>query len=209
MKAADLPISTKENIVGGVRTIFLVDIENICGMSNPSLQAVKNARRLILGVMSPNNPNDVFVLGCDPANASNVKRGFPQTSRDGSKVRFGIAKSGKDGGDRALIYWVENNLNDVSQWDRIVLCSGDHIFADLAKSLKKKGAKLYFITRTRKSTSEEFSNIISDKYRHYLEDICSKAQESLDAITEGELKSAFKKYSKEKWAKVNKRKRTK
>jgi len=184
---------------GTRRTIYLIDIENICGMSNPTGRAVKNARRMILAVMSPNSQSDIFVLGCDPVNAKSAKIGFPEKAKDGTKTRFGIAKSGKDGGDKALLFWIDQYLGEVRDWHRIVVCSGDGIFSDICRDLRSRGARLFLISRSRISSSQKLSDVIPKRFRFYLEDIDPSAAFSSDKINETQLKKALKKYFNEKW----------
>ena len=204
MTAGHKNIVIPDKEAGNKRTLYLIDIENICGMPNPTVRAVKNARRMILAVMSPNSPHDIFAVGCDPVNAKSVKIGFPEKSKDGKKVRFGIAKPGKDGGDKALLFWIDQHLGDVKDWDRIVLCSGDGIFVEVCRELRNRGARFFLISRSRISSSQKLTDSVPKRFRFYLEDICAEAAFSAGAISESRLNTYLKKYLIDKWKKTNK-----
>lgn len=109
------------------RTYHLLDVENLaCGCG-----AYSHARadyEAAVGV----GPNDVIVVGCDISQLFAVHDVFPTCRLHPGR--------GPDGADLALIDAVVLDLDRMAeQFDRLVIGSGDHIFATVAHRARAAG----------------------------------------------------------------------
>lgn len=112
---------------------MIVDIENEVGASeltSANVVEVRNALELL------ESANIMQVVACSHHNAEAVLFNWP-------KARI-ILRSGKDGADIALINVVtDEHIGD--RFDRVVIASGDGIFAQVAKDLLDKGVKVNIV----------------------------------------------------------------
>ena len=112
------------------QSLVLVDIENQVGASELTAEnvvEVKTALDLLEGA------GIMHVVACSHHNAKVVMFNWP-------KARI-ILKSGKDGADLALID-VANDERVGKRFDRVVIASGDGIFAAVAKDLSTEGVQV-------------------------------------------------------------------
>lgn len=112
------------------RTLHLVDIENLVGGPTGALlglaAAVARYQR-----EAPVNVGDHVVIAANPGMALEVGTAWP-TARL-------LAAPGKDGADLALLGEVADVVNVAERYDRVVIGSGDGIFADAAEQLRVLG----------------------------------------------------------------------
>lgn len=114
-------------------TDLLIDIENVVGASEltaANVTEVKTAMDLLEGA------NVMKVVACSHHNAEAVMFNWP-------KARI-ILKSGKDGADLALIR-VATDEDIAKRFDRVVIASGDGIFASVAKELSEQGVEVSIV----------------------------------------------------------------
>lgn len=115
------------------QSLIMVDIENQVGASELTAEnvvEVKTALDLLEGA------SVMHVVACSHHNAKAVMFNWP-------KARI-ILKSGKDGADLALID-VATDERVGKRFDRVVIASGDGIFAEVAKDLSNDGVQVCII----------------------------------------------------------------
>lgn len=122
---------------GGDRALVLVDAENIASValpSEPRCAADRAELRRVWGVRA----GDQVIVASSHRAARNVWWAWPAARR--------VVKSGADGADLALLGAVD--VDDVcARFTRVVIASGDGIFADLASALTDRGAEVVVIAR--------------------------------------------------------------
>ena len=114
-------------------SLIMVDIENQVGASELTAEnvvEVKTALDLLEGA------GVMHVVACSHHNAKAVMFNWP-------KARI-ILKSGKDGADLALIE-VATDERVGKRFDRVVIASGDGIFAEVAKDLSNDGVQVCIV----------------------------------------------------------------
>lgn len=110
------------------RTVMLVDIENVAG--KPRLTA-SETRWIAQALAALTGDRSVqTIVACNRLNAAAVMFGYP-----GARIRLG---SGPDAADLALIAVMEHESLS-SRFDRVIIASGDGIFADYAAQLAGAG----------------------------------------------------------------------
>lgn len=121
------------------RTIHLIDIENLAGVPRPAQPRVEFLRQVYedRGYL---NPGDQHVIACNHGASGAVGFGWP-----GGRL---LQKSGEDGADLALIEVIEKE-NIAARFDRVVIASGDHIFAGPAARLGQAGVEVTVVTPAR------------------------------------------------------------
>lgn len=111
------------------RTLHVIDVENLAGtawMTAEEAGWVVQRYRAAVGVAD----NDLGVIGCNPGAAYDVKPAWPDALL---RVR-----AGENGADLALL--ADLDTADVARrFARVVLASGDHIFATAAWALRRAG----------------------------------------------------------------------
>ena len=107
------------------RLLVLIDIENLTGTPSPTTNDVKAAKAALRAAI-PDFDDSQRIVSCSHHAAPTVSFAFP-TARH-------LWRSGRDGADLALIDVLENELVH-ERYDRVIICSGDGIFADIAASL--------------------------------------------------------------------------
>jgi len=122
---------------GPDRALVLVDAENIASMALPSELRCATDRaelRRAIGVRE----NDHVIVASSHLAAKAVWWAWPAARR--------IVKSGPDGADLALLRAVD--AEDIcARFTRIVIASGDGIFADLAIELTDMGTEVIVVAR--------------------------------------------------------------
>lgn len=122
------PARPSRAIVPG-RKVHLIDIENLCGLSNPSRTQVAYARELYEESVSINH-GDLVVVASAWGNLMSAALGWP-------KARH-LARDGKDGADICLARVVVEE--DVAErFDSVVMASGDHGLAPFVSHLALRG----------------------------------------------------------------------
>jgi hypothetical protein len=118
------------------RTLHLVDVENLLGDPHSSEAAVRMVlaryRRMHL------RSGDQVVIAANPQMGVKAKMAWPE-----ALVRWAV---GPDGADNALL--AEAQPDDIARrFDRLVVASGDHIFAQLVKDVKARGVAVLVVHR--------------------------------------------------------------
>lgn len=118
------------------RAIHFVDIENLAGTARPDGSQVEAIRRAY-EALDVFGPADLVVLACNHGAAPEVRFAWPC-----GELR---QRSGEDGADLALIEAM--NLRVVAdRFGRIVIASGDRIFAAHAACLAARGLEVVVVT---------------------------------------------------------------
>lgn len=131
-----MTMTTKRNSIKKIhegQSLIMVDIENQVGASELTAESVievRTALDLLEGA------NLMHVVACSHHNAKAVMFNWP-------KARI-ILKSGKDGADLALIE-VATDERVGKRFDRVVIASGDGIFASVAKDLSNEGVQVCIV----------------------------------------------------------------
>ena len=121
------------------RTVHLVDVENLMGGPQSGLMTVAAALD-DYDVAAGVRPGDHMVIAGHPTVAFSAG-----VARPGRCVR---AAHGKDGADKALLRDAE--VADLARrYDRVVIGSGDGIFAELAVRLRAAGLPVIAVSRPR------------------------------------------------------------
>ncbi len=117
------------------RSLHLVDIENLVGLEfdSRSLQYAAACYADIAGV----GPLDLVVVASAPRIGVAVKAAFPSAS-----VRW---RSGEHGADLALLEGAEELPLD--RFERLVVGSGDGVFAGIAQRAKLAGLRVTVVSR--------------------------------------------------------------
>ncbi len=119
------------------RALHVVDIENLVGGSGADAIEVDRALAHYEQVVRPGE-NDLRVVACG---ASLV---FPVHDRwAGASIR---KARGVDGADRILLDEA-SVANVVGRFDRVVVASGDHVFASLVVDLDAAGVEVVVVSR--------------------------------------------------------------
>lgn len=128
------------------RTLYLVDIENMACSSHLTHEDVARTQRRIHGAVEPQR-GDHTVIAASHHNALATYFGWT-----GSAQRR--ARSGHDGADMALLEVIEDIEWVVSRYQRVVVASGDHIFAFAVAQLKAAGLEVIVIPPDRGLSTE-------------------------------------------------------
>ncbi|MFC0582483.1 NYN domain-containing protein [Micrococcoides hystricis] len=120
-----------------VRTLCLVDIENMtCGSELRHAEVARLQRRIEMTAAL--NESAQTVIACGPSRAEVVWLGWK-----GSAKR--LLGEGINGADIALLETVEDIHWVANRFERVVIASGDHIFASTVAALKALGVKVLVI----------------------------------------------------------------
>ena len=120
------------------RSLHLVDIENLMGgpRAGPAaiLRAVSDYREA-----APVTVGDHVIIGTNPNLGVAAHACWPS-------VRL-VVRGGPDGADIALLEEVKNDRWVASRYDRIVVGSGDGVFAVVAKTFRRHGLAVGVVSR--------------------------------------------------------------
>lgn len=119
------------DVTADVRTLYVVDLENIVGCSEIAVKDVAVAQRRIEAAV-PSRRGDHVVIATSHHNGAAMMYGW-----DGSAERKVL--SGQDGADRALVESIEDVEWLAKRYQRVVIASGDHFFAFALLRLKNAG----------------------------------------------------------------------
>lgn len=146
--------STRDEASGTCeRTMALVDLENLCGTADPSAMDCHWAQALVWSVIGDPSAHVVVAFSHFAA-----KSALPAW-KGGRK----LMRSGQDGADRALLD-VINNEPLVGRFGRVVIASGDAIFAPAVAELVSLGMVVEVIAPERalaRSLASEATNVIT------------------------------------------------
>lgn len=120
------------------RTLHLVDIENLSGGCDCSIQGVSETAIEYLNYF-PSTEKNLYVLATSVNNALPCGIGWPTSAQH-------LMRSGENGADLALIEAYEPQ-EIALRFRRIVIGSGDGIFTELANKLTALGCHVTVVTR--------------------------------------------------------------
>jgi len=112
------------------RTLHLVDVENLMGGPQEGEGALRRAS-VEYREVAPVQAGDHVIVACNPHLAVAVHQVWA-----GARILLGY---GPDGADRALLREVEDNRWIARRFDRVIVGSGDAIFADASTGLQRWG----------------------------------------------------------------------
>ena len=120
------------------RTMHLIDIENLCMASNPTLEEVIEARKVYLETVNHGESDQYLVTVSSHHNLESVAFGWP-----GATLKF---LEGHDGADILL---AEAMLDDhlEERFDRVVVASGDGGLAPFVSRLQKQVDKVVVVSQ--------------------------------------------------------------
>lgn len=120
----------------GDRSLHLVDIENLVGYRHLTLEAAA-ATAEHYRTAADLRPGDLTVVAASHHNGFAARAAFP-----GATVRW---RSGRDGADLALLDALDEF--DLGRFDRLVIGSGDGIFAEHAERCRQLGLTIAVVAR--------------------------------------------------------------
>jgi hypothetical protein len=112
-----------------IRNLYLLDIENMCGMGRLEPGWVASRVRQLEMAVAP-GPADQMIVGYNPLNRAAVAFGILRSHGH-------VERSGPDGADLALEEVMSSS--HARGFDHIVLASGDHMFAPAVARLASQG----------------------------------------------------------------------
>lgn len=119
------------------RRLHLIDIENLVGDRGPSLGQVRHARDLYIGCVAFDAMDQVEVAASSRQTLENAAFGWPCVHY---RVRYG-----PDGADLALLDVMQHE-NVGGRFTRVVIGSGDHLFAEEAAHLAARGVHVAVVS---------------------------------------------------------------
>jgi hypothetical protein len=120
------------------RSLHLVDLENLMGGPWQAPAVLQQASDLYREV-APVQPSDHVIVATNTALAVDAGLMWP-----GAELRHG---TGVDGADLALIRQVQDHAWIAARYDRVVIGSGDGIFASVASAFRQRGVAVGVIAR--------------------------------------------------------------
>jgi len=127
-----------------MRTLHVIDIENVCGTGRPDAALVAS-RMSILEAATPLGPRDQTVIGYNPGNRNAVAFGARRSHQ-------WVERHGPDGADLALNEILADGF--ANRFDHIVVASGDHLFAPAVARLANLGIPTTVIAGTNNLSRE-------------------------------------------------------
>jgi hypothetical protein len=119
------------------RSIHLIDIENLCGSSNPSVEDVVRVRAAYLKLVNPGQFDQFYLRVSSKHNLAAASFGWPN-----ARVH---CKEGHDGADILIAKEMVENKFEKS-FSTIYLASGDGGLAPFAKHVVGRGANVSVIS---------------------------------------------------------------
>ncbi len=111
-----------------VRTLHLIDLDNLVGTPMPSPEQAKLSRLHYMDVIKPKEM-DQTVIATSHLGACTHFFSWPPCRR--------LIRSGFNGADLALLEVWDEIPNSYNRFSEVVIASGDHIFAPFAAQLRK------------------------------------------------------------------------
>jgi hypothetical protein len=125
------------------RTMHLIDIENLCMASNPTLEQVIEARRYYIALLKPSENDQFLVTVSSRTNLAAAAFGWA-----GADLK---CREGHDGADILLAKAIlEDHLD--KRFDKVVVASGDGGLAPFVRYLTKVLKNVVVVSRP-KSTA--------------------------------------------------------
>jgi hypothetical protein len=121
------------------RTLHVIDIENLMAGPRSGIDLVRTASAAYRDCL-PISTKDLVIVAANPGLAIDVAREWK-----GSQVKF---RKGPDGADLALLEYLADVDDIVRRFDRVVIGSGDGIFAAIVNQLRSKGIVVGVIGRS-------------------------------------------------------------
>lgn len=122
------------------RRYFLVDIENPTRGAKATAEQVAELWAILKQQAPGIAPHDHVVVGASCSVSHKYRAAI-----HGVNVRWVVGANAPDGADRALLAAID--LHQVAQdYDELVIISGDHAFADLARQAKRHGLSVHIVT---------------------------------------------------------------
>jgi hypothetical protein len=119
------------------RVLHLIDLENLVGSADFSREEAARVHRGYVQV-APSGAVDQMVLATSHHAAASAWFGWPATARR-------LVRSGQDGADLALLHVLASE-SVATRFDRVVIGSGDGIFAYEAARLQAAGVAVTVVT---------------------------------------------------------------
>ena len=132
--------------ITGSRELHLIDIENEIGKAEPTATEVAQFRDFYLAFNRVAQDAHIVIGASSPLALLAISDGWPNARR--------VYKQGKDGADLALLQ-VINQERIHERFAKIVIASGDGIFADVAQELHVRGKNVSVFSHVR-SISHQF-----------------------------------------------------
>jgi hypothetical protein len=124
-------------------TLLLNDFENLAGSSKQCTKLMlKQISRQVSGVVDLSECESVSACG---KLAMREFRGPEEVKRLLGGINHHLIRGGVDGADKALLTYAQSC--DLATYKTLVICSGDHCFASLAKECRGLGLFVYVIAR--------------------------------------------------------------
>lgn len=121
-----------------LRSLVLADVENLVGSPSPMSVDIREVFLRVQELCSL-QPNDLVIAGGSGADALfSIADSLP-----GARIVF---QTGTDGADLALLETVDSQAY-CEQFDRLVIASGDHIFAEAAARIAGYGLQVEVCAR--------------------------------------------------------------
>ena len=132
-----------------IRTLHLIDVENLVGGVAAGVDSVAPAFEAYRRTIEV-GPEDHVVLGTGTELAFASKAAWP-----GALLRIG---RGIDGADRALLSALDPGFI-VSHYHRLVVASGDHIFAPMVADLRARRMAVVVVVRSQEALSRDLRRL--------------------------------------------------
>lgn len=132
--------TTNDSVSRRTHRYVLLDIENPTRGARASREEVQNLWSILSDEAPGLDADDHIVVGA----AVNVARKYRPVLQ-ASNIKWVVGANAPDGADCALLSAV--NLHQVSKrFDELVIISGDHAFAPLARRAKQHGLRVHVVT---------------------------------------------------------------
>lgn len=130
----------KASLSSRKRRFFLIDLENPTHGAKASPADVAKFWRLLKEQAPGVAPRDHVVIGTSRGVAVRYRPAV-----EGPNVKWVVGANAKNGADRALLAAID--VFDVARrYDELVIVSGDHAFAQLARKAKRLGLAVHVVT---------------------------------------------------------------
>ena len=139
---------------GAVATIHLIDAENLVGHAPVSLQDAKLLYEAYIR-LETFLPTDIILVASAHNSAQALHKAWRSMGFENLRINF-LAQSGKDGAEKALLKWVQENFEKMPK--RVVLGSGDHFFLKLLWFLRSRHFDVQVISNEPNSSALVYKN---------------------------------------------------
>ena len=130
------PVLLEKSLVDN-RALALVDIENLAGTAQPTAELIREIESIFYSTAQMNKISQTYI------SCNHLAGFYVGTSWERScKLCF---RSGEDGADLALLEQIDA-IPNLKDFNYVVIGSGDHIFAPLARKLTSQGHFVHVIS---------------------------------------------------------------